>query len=137
MKRKTAVVERCTAAASLESRVEQLHMPEWKDDVRLSLYRAIMVSWEGDGSPDDGGALEEARTKLRRYELMERTSLLELAVWKTACLNYPDPKPLRSLLDIQDWIKEGWKASKGNMRAAQDIPIIVKLVLPYLDPEDY
>jgi hypothetical protein len=72
-------------------------------------------------------SIEKISKDFRRSEPLV---LLELVLWKTACMFYP-PSPLVDPLANAMWFSRDWKSSKKAMRRHQMI-CIVPLVAPFL-----
>jgi hypothetical protein len=78
---------------------------------------------------------KKATAMVDEHALQVRMSLLELAVWKKMCLIHMPPPPAASTLDyyvLMDWCQNGWKVNKKEMRNANEIGIILRLVLPFM-----
>lgn len=108
----------------LEKRAKRLrYSPPWRDDIDRALYEALMKS-------SDPSILQRAGATVRRYEHMERVSLLEVAIRKYACLD-DTVKPIRDIVAISQWLKDGWKVNKSKTRGCRAISIIVTHVVPF------
>jgi hypothetical protein len=80
--------------------------------------------------------LEDAKAMISKLKYRERVGLLELAVWRSACLMHA-PKHEMAFADWIEWYRKGWKADKTRMRRSNAISIIMARVLPFLDsPSD-
>jgi hypothetical protein len=65
--------------------------------------------------------------KLKRYEHLERISLVEQAVWRAVCQMTPK-SPKNDTLFWRRWLVEGWKERKEELRNCNAIPIILPFV---------
>jgi hypothetical protein len=75
--------------------------------------------------------LAEAEAMIERHGRNQRKYLLELAAWKAMCL-VSASAGWRSYHLWHDWWRQGWKGYKKQLRDANEIGIIVRLVLPYI-----
>jgi DNA-binding transcriptional ArsR family regulator len=81
--------------------------------------------------PNESYSLANAKELMIKHENMERLTLLHLAVWKAQCLvNMPDS--YNSFFAAQEWMANGWKASKAHGRKSGAMHTVVSLVLPFL-----
>lgn len=81
----------------------------------------------------------EAYSAISEYEQLERLSLLELAVWKSACLVSMPPCRNGATIDylaLLQWSKTGWKEHKQIVRQNTNaIAIALTHVVPFIhDP---
>jgi hypothetical protein len=60
-----------------------------------------------------------------------RMALLELKLWKTACILYP-AKPLPDMISVYFWMSGGWKSNKQSMRHHELITVVIENVMPFL-----
>jgi ankyrin repeat protein len=65
--------------ASIRGRIDQLGLGQWKMDVE-----ELVNAMTEEGSKEK---VQEIYERLSKYEEMELISLLELAIWRTSCLN--------------------------------------------------
>ena len=82
--------------------------------------------------------IEKAKDLLERYKDLERISLLELAVWKFACLT-ADPKnhgEIKSIVDWSRWYTNGWKEHKKRLYRCNQIVILMKAIVPFLQDKE-
>jgi hypothetical protein len=82
----------------LQSRVSSLGLPRWRWEIESLLL--MYVQDEEDAS--SSVLLNKAKKVLTKYELMERLSLLELAVWKASLVSdafFSTMEETRCLLD--------------------------------------
>jgi hypothetical protein len=143
----------------LEPRIQQLGSQAWRNHVRSEMMVRFNTI-TGTGKRHTTGAdLINADALLCEYELLERVSLLKMISWKALCVMEVLDK-LRNLrrssrlrrqngrhledsisrydnddddLDmVMEWLSDGWKASKPNMRRNPSIDTIVKSILPFL-----
>ena len=72
------------------------------------------------------------KSQLDKLECNETTTLLELAVWKAACLiNYQHP--IKDLFELRDWWNHGWNANKSECRRHPLLDAVLTNVSPFLD----
>ena len=78
---------------------------------------------------------QDANVLLLQYKQLERISLLELAVWKFACLASTDPKKdnqKRSFVEWSWWYESGWKQHKKSRYRCKQVVIVMKAIVPFL-----
>ena len=68
---------------------------------------------------------------LDKFEKLEATSLLKLAVWKSQCLMEPT-RELKTYPDFLHWSKGGWKDAKATYERHPGLDIIAQCVGPFL-----
>jgi hypothetical protein len=131
------IIRRNTNALDLESGVDRLQSPNWQLHVQGVLYRYMKL----DTRDDEELLLGQAQTLLQKYEQMERLSLLELAVWKAACISHAGQVELdskMSMKSVHDAIlcaakhQHTWKKYRTETRKSNAIEIIIKHVNPFL-----
>jgi hypothetical protein len=96
----------------------------WQREVQADLYCVFM---------DPDNALFKARAAeetLCKYESLERSALLALAVWKAVCIS-KQSGVAKDFYSWQDWIRQGWKQGKGELFRSREVSIIVALVFPF------
>jgi hypothetical protein len=134
------VIRRNTAVVDLESGVDRLQSLNWQLHVQGVLYRYMRLGTDWSLS-DELSLLGQAKTLLQKYEQMERLSLLELAVWKAACISHATRIEVDSKMNIKsahDAIlcvakhQHTWKKYRTETRKSIAIEIIIKHVLPFL-----
>lgn len=64
--------------SGLQLRISKLGCRAWRDGVEIPLFQYLM-------KVDKKSSFHVASRRLKKYEYMERVSLLELAVWKHVC----------------------------------------------------
>ena len=77
-------------------------------------------------------AYEKLVAQVERFRWKIVLSLLELKLWKTACILYP-PHASKDVTDVLFWMKYGWKANKAAMRHHECITVVMENVIPFLD----
>lgn len=77
-------------------------------------------------------SLEELLPHVRRFKRNAALSLLELKLWKTACLLNP-PRVLSDMTSFFFWMDSGWKMNKAAMRHHELITVVMDNVVPFLD----
>ena len=104
-----------------------VHKP-WKSRVNALLGKCIMN--------DHKSSYVRAENKINKLLQLERTSLLELAVWRASCLDFDGSGPFETMQDIHDnWI--GGKghepaAYKSERRFSGSVAVIMQGVLQFL-----
>jgi hypothetical protein len=127
----TSALDRWTDIVSLESRLTELEHTKWQLNVKGLLFDYL---WAGDAT-----ILQKSETSLSLYEHMGRLSLLELAVWKAACISQVEFDSKTSMKTLHDVIlcaakhQDAWKEYRTETRKSNSIEIIIKQVLPFLD----
>ena len=84
----------------------------------------------------ENGIPSPIQQQLMKYTMLEKTSLLELAVWKASCLWFDDSMHFYTMQDILDrWaMYESFDpvAYKADRRFTISIAVIVKGVIQFL-----
>jgi hypothetical protein len=111
--------------SSLQKRINQLGSKVWQREVQSDLYWVFM---DPDNALSKARAAEEA---LCKYENLERSALLALAVWKAVCISRQSGVA-KDFYSWQEWIRQGWKEGKREMFQTGDVGIIVTLVFPFI-----
>jgi hypothetical protein len=134
------ILRRNTSALTLDSRADRLPSLNWKLEIQGVLYRYTKLDMTC--MADEGvSLLVQAETLLRKYEQVERLSLLELAVWKEACISCAgqekvDSKTSMETLDHAILFvaknRHTWKKYRTEMRKASAIDIVIQHVVPFL-----
>jgi hypothetical protein len=111
--------------------------------VQAVLFRFLTLDLDtslGTGDVDSvlaSSTLAEAKALLKKYELMERLSLLELAVWKSVCMRRvgDNVKTVEDAISIATRIahRDSWRKYQTEMRKSNTMGIVIKHVLPFLD----
>jgi hypothetical protein len=128
----SSALARRTKTEALECRLTELKHTKWQFHVKALLFDYL-------SSTGDYNILQKVETSLSMYEHMERLSLLELAVWKAACLSQVEIDSKTSMKTFHDAIlcvakhQHNWKKYRTETRKSNAIEIIVKHVLPFLD----
>jgi len=81
---------------------------------------------------DDADVLEEARILHGKYKKQEQLVVLELTLWKAACILHP-PENAKHVLALYQFFSGDWKAKKEAMRRDRLIGCVIENVLPFLD----
>jgi hypothetical protein len=117
---------------NLHSRIEQLGS-SWQMEIKAKLYDSFLRRDLVGPSFDSTNAIQEANELVDEYEDMERSVLLELAVWKAMCIATFQSKPeSQSLHDLLDWMRHGWKDAKSKTQGCSEIEIITDAVDDFL-----
>jgi hypothetical protein len=78
-------------------------------------------------------ALDAVETLLEQHEQLDRVALLELTVWKAACLALPLKCSIRDGMDMMDWLSVGWEEWKDETRMSAMFTVIMPRVVRFLD----
>jgi uncharacterized membrane protein YgcG len=111
--------------SSLQKRINQLGSKVWRREVQFDLYWVFM---DPDNALSKARAAEEA---LWKYENLERSALLALAVWKAVCISRQSGVA-KDFYSWQYWIRQGWKERKSGMFRSGEVGVIVALVFPFI-----
>ena len=74
----------------------------------------------------------DLQAKVKQIKWGKTLALLELALWKAACILNP-PEPLPHMTSVMFWISGGWKAQKVAMRHNEIITVVMENVIPFLE----
>jgi hypothetical protein len=122
-----------TNIVALERRLTKLENTKWQLNVKGMLFDYL--------STGDSSIMQKAEISVNMYEHMERLSLLELAVWKAACISHAGEVKLdskTSMKTLHDAIlftekhQHTWKEYRTETRKSNAIEIVIKQVLPFL-----
>lgn len=122
--------------ARVGDEIRQLGLVKWRLHVKEmwfahpSFFDSVR---EGGGG---GGVPYSIKRTLRMYTNIERTSLLELAVWKASCLWFDGSGRFETMQDIIEW-QTVYKAFdpvsyKNDRRFTSSVAVIMRLVLEFL-----
>ena len=119
----------CLLRASVCDQIERLGLERWKIDLEELI---ISVTW-GDRERQ----VQQIYERLSKYEKMERISLLELAIWRTSCLNAGNTK-FDSMQAMEDYLLATDEASnpaeyKRECQIKSGTDAIIQGVLPFLE----
>ena len=98
----------------------------WRGKIYEAIGREVM---------EDRSIRQDANELLLHYKKLEGISLLELAVWKFACLTSTDPKKdnqKRSFVEWSRWYASGWKEHKKSHYRCQQVVLLMKAIIPFL-----
>ena len=113
-------------ATRFDARIKQLGLDAWKNDLRIRLVPYHELSIKEDSQP-----MPCIEADLKRYEFIERTSLLELVAWKIAI--FLAHREHTDMLDFLAFVRNGWKAHKNEQRHHSSVAVIVRRVMPFLE----
>ena len=127
---KNPVVVHC---AAFEVRIVQLGLLAWQHHVKSDLFWLFLYGGIGDVQ-FNAKTTAAVETLLRKYEQMERISLLEQAIWKAVCcIAIPDNAVAKNdYHSWQEWARNGWKSGKSTKYKANETGIIITSVMPFL-----
>ena len=116
----------------VKPKLEWLGLPRWRYHIKAELCDYILTDkWTDNGVPPSVDKLLETYTKY------ERTSLLELAVWKASCLWFDGSQNFHTMQDILDqWTMDSRfdpTAYKAERRFTGNVAVIMRGVLDYLE----
>jgi hypothetical protein len=132
------MLTRGTNALDLDSRADRLQSLNWKLQVQGVLYRFMKLDLVHSSTDTIYSLLGQAETLLQKFEQMERLSLLELAVWKAACISCAGRVEVAGMKTLDDAImcvannRHTWKQYRAETRKTNAIEIIIQRVLPFL-----
>ena len=121
------------AARNLPEQMDEQLSPHgpWQGKIYEIIGRTAM-----DADPATS-VIQDAHKLLRQYQHWERISLLELAVWKFACLNsMDDENGNTSFLEWSRWYASGWKQHKKRHYRCDQVVIVMKAIVPFLQPDE-
>jgi len=102
-----------------------VHTP-WKARVNTLLGNYIMAE----------SSYAEVENQINKFLQLERTSLLELAVWRASCLDFDGSGPFNTMQDIDDKSVAGEghepAAYKSERRFSGSVAVIMQGVLQFL-----
>ena len=116
------------AARNLSEQMDEQLSPHgpWQGKIYEIIGRTAMDA-------DPTSVIQDAHKLLRQYQHWERISLLELAVWKFACLNSMDNENGKaSFLEWSRWFESGWKQHKKSHYRSDQVVIVMKAIVPFL-----
>ena len=123
----------CQKLRTAQSLSQQMNSTGAPDSFRVDLVRYLFNPTLA--GPPDTALVDKMKSQLDKFERNEPTTLLELAVWKAACLiNYQHP--IKDLFELRDWWNNGWKANKSECRRHPLIDAVLTNVSPFLDRPD-
>ena len=119
-------------ANHLPPMIEQYVSPNgpWRGQIYEMIGRAVMQ--------EDQALVRSAHERLAWYAHLERTSLLELAIWKFACLTSTDQNSnheKRSFVEWSRWYENGWKEHKKSHYRCNQVVIVMEAIVPFLQGE--
>ena len=115
----------------LKSEIESLGLLRWRQHMKAELYDHFFTTQQVVGIPTS------IRQQLEKYTMLEKISLLELAVWKASCLWFDGSMSVHTMQDILDqWaIYESFDpaAYKHERRFTGSVAIIMRGVIKFLE----
>jgi hypothetical protein len=107
-------------------------LPRWRWEIESLLLEYVQDD-EGAATLSSSVALSKAKIVLTKYELMERLSLLELAVWKASLASDPFFSTMEEL-DAYWTLDRNFDpvAYVNARRVTSGITVIIQGVLPFL-----
>jgi hypothetical protein len=106
--------------------LEAHHTPE---ELKLLAYNILVES----AIKSKNVEITSLRSKADRVIWMTQLVLLELALWKIACILHPPAKLYTSVTALFAWMEKGWKENKETMRHDELIHVVMQNVMPFLD----
>ena len=123
----------CPLFGCIRPKMDTLGLPRWRHHIKAELCDYILIDNRGDVD-DVPPSIERL---LQRYTKYEKTSLLELAVWKASCLWFDESQTFPTMQDISDqWaMDENFdpNAYKKKRRFAGNVAVIMRGVVEYLE----
>lgn len=108
-------------------RIERLGLLSWKWHIKGMIFDHIYHK-NFDAS--------DIERQLEQYEQMERTSLLELAVWGASCLHFDGSRNFHTMQDILDqWALDEHfdpAAYKSDRRFTSSVAVVMRNVTEFL-----
>jgi hypothetical protein len=132
LKKVKEINEALTQYMSLSSDIHKLvvetcdHQPGPKLHAQMLLYLFNETAKRFDPS-----SLSQIRTLVERLKQDTRLVLLELTLWKSACILNPK-EPFKDVLSTILWVSNGWKANKVAMRHHGMVNVVIENVVPFL-----
>ena len=116
----------------VQRRIDSLGLPRWRRDIKVDLFDYVFASGN-----HTAGVPASITQQLDKYTKMEKTSLLELAVWRASCLWFDGSRNFDTMQDILDtWaMDESFDptAYKNERRFTSNVAVIVRGVIQYLE----
>ena len=116
----------------LQRQIDSLGLPRWRRDIKVDLFDYVFASGN-----DTTGVPASITQQLDKYTKMEKTSLLELAVWRASCLWFDGSRNFDTMQNILDtWaMDESFDptAYKNERRFTSNVAVIVRGVIQYLE----
>jgi hypothetical protein len=127
------ICHRVEVVKELQSRVSSLGLPRWRWEIESLLLKHVHDDEDGTATESSSVALNKAKLVLTKYELMERLSLLELAVWKASLASDPFFSTMEEL-DVYWTLDRNFDpiAYANERRVTSGITVIIQGVLPFL-----
>jgi hypothetical protein len=131
------ILRRNSIVVDVERNADQVQCLHWKLQVQGILYRYMKLDTTCSVN-EEASLLCQAETLIQKYEQMERLSLLELAVWKAACISRAgqvEPGSKTNIKTLHDAIlfvannRHTWKKYREEMRKSNAIEVIIQHVL--------
>ena len=116
-------------SSSLPQNIKELspHGP-WQGKIYELIGRAVMEK--------DRTLVKRAHNLRLEYEGLERISLLELAVWKFACLTKDqNDGDRKSFVEWTRWYENGWKEHKKSHYRCNRVVILMKAIVPFVQDQ--
>jgi hypothetical protein len=138
--RMTALIDRQTSSraalelarskyTSLKPTIQGLGSTKWQAIIRSEMcLQLTSIIATGGTSKDSKWEIQEALVD--KFEKMEQLSLLELAIWKAACIMEKTEE--LTYYEMLEWKSRGWKESKSKMRRSNAIDVIIQNTMPFL-----
>lgn len=124
--------ERALKVDSLSNQIERLGHIRWKEHIKAALYDYVFNT-----DQDVHDIPSSIKQQLEKYTKAEKTSLLELAVWKASCLWFDGSGSFNAMQDILDqWAMDDRfdpVAYKTARRFTGSVAVIMRCVIPFLD----
>ena len=127
--RATKIIKVRDDARCLPKQIKHLspHGP-WQGKIYELIGRAVME--------EDCTLVERAQSLQREYKRLERISLLELAVWKFACLTKDqNDGDRKSFVEWTRWYENGWKEHKKSHYWCNQVVILMKAIVPFVQDQ--
>ena len=128
-------------AAKYEPLISRLESDKWKEGFRRSLIptypelsRMMVQEPHQEFVPI---AMDEKLIAVKCFR--ERMALLEMSAWKSVIISTEGGQHCGTsdVIRLLNFLKNGWKAHKGDYRAHSSIHIVLRRVLPFLDRHEF
>jgi hypothetical protein len=124
--RRMATMTRVEFAQKYDLFIDGIVHPQWRNQMKSDLYDYILSK-----KP------ENISNQLKKYQKLERVTLLELAVWKANCLYLDGSGNFQTMQDIIDqWTMDETfdpATYKAERRFTATFAVIIRSVVQFLD----
>ena len=125
--KRSAIVSRVEEVRSEQINIESLGLQAWRDDIKARMLDRILTPRSPKILCE---YLEAKEISLKKYLKMEKSSLLELALWKAKIIDWPsfsDVKSAREHLRL-DNAKDYFNRARLRCGCGEIIPLVMTFV---------